>query len=151
MLAHLMDLKLSDLNASGRVDSSWVRDKTTTTGKSIHVTSSNVNGSFINGDGMSDDMAEVSEYIWDPNKNCMAPADPNDKTTENSSEAEKLLSNYKFVNGEKQLKTFPERIIDLYYAVQNRTSLGVNYDTLLSKLDSFQNDKIGRASCRERV
>ena len=140
VLAHLMDLKLSDLNASGRVDSSWVRDKTTTTGKSIHVTSSNVNGSFINGDGMSDDMAEVSEYIWDPNKNCMAPADPNDKTTENSSEAEKLLSNYKFVNGEKQLKTFPERIIDLYYAVQNRTSLGVNYDTLLSKLDSFQND-----------
>ena len=37
VLAHLMDLKLSDLNASGRVDSSWVRDKTTTTGKSIQI------------------------------------------------------------------------------------------------------------------
>ena len=149
VLAHLMNLKKSDINASGDVDSSWERNETTTTGHNIHVPSGingGINGSSINGSSMTDDMAEVSEYIWDPNNNCMAPEDPSDTTTYESSEAEKLLSNYKWVdsNGdgtyEKTLKTFPERIIDMYYAVQNYTSLGINYNDLIAKVEEFQED-----------
>lgn len=93
-----------------------------------------------------DMMQEVSQYLWDPENGCMAPADETDTTTYESSVAEKLLSNYKWVDSdgdgvyEKNLKTWPERVIDTYYAVQNRDTLGLQYESLLPILDEFQTD-----------
>lgn len=93
-----------------------------------------------------DMMQEVSQYLWDPENGCMAPADETDTTTYESSVAEKLLSNYKWVDSdgdgvyEKTLKTWPERVIDTYYAVQNRDTLGLQYESLLPILDEFQTD-----------
>ena len=93
-----------------------------------------------------DMMQEVSQYLWDPENGCMAPADETDTTTYESSVAEKLLSNYKWVDSdgdgvyEKTLKTWRERVIDTYYAVQNRDTLGLQYESLLPILDEFQTD-----------
>ena len=93
-----------------------------------------------------DMMQEVSQYLWDPENGCMAPADETDTSTYESSVAEKLLSNYKWVDSdgdgvyEKTLKTWPERVIDTYYAVQNRDTLGLQYESLLPILDEFQTD-----------
>lgn len=148
ILAHLMDLKISEVNSSGKgVSSSWSRDETTTTGKNIHVGASTINDSAIASPNRdSGNMAEVSEYLWDPDNNCMVPADLSDTTTYSSSEAEKLISNYKWVDSdgdgtyEKTLKTWPERIIDLYYAVENRSSLGISNADLTDILKNFQTD-----------
>lgn len=91
-------------------------------------------------------MKEVSQYLWDPANGCMAPEDNTDTTTYDSSVAEKLLSNYKWIDPdgdgvyEKTLKSWPERVIDTYYAVQNRDSLGLQYEALLPILDEFQTD-----------
>ena len=85
-------------------------------------------------------MAEVSEYICNPANDCMAAYDETDTTTVDSSELDKLLSNFKFVDGKKTLKTFKEKVIDLYYVVENRSSLGIAYDDLIPYLDQFQTD-----------
>ena len=147
VLAHLMNLQKSEVNSSKNVDSSWTRNETTTTGSSISVGANKINGSQINIDGTTPDMAEVSEYLWDSNNKCKVPEDSSDTTTYGSSEAEKLLSNYKWVDSdgdgtyEKTLKTWPERIVDLYYAVENRGDLGLDYNTqLLPVLKNFQSD-----------
>ena len=147
VLAHLMNLQKSEVNSSKNVDSSWTRNETTTTGSSISVGANKINGSQINIDGTTPDMAEVSEYLWDSNNKCKVPEDSSDTTTYGSSEAEKLLSNYKWVDSdgdgtyEKTLKTWPERIVDLYYAVENRGNLHLDYNTqLLPVLQSFQSD-----------
>lgn len=93
-----------------------------------------------------DMMKEVSQYLWDPANGCMAPVDETDTTTYDSSVAEKLLSNYKWIDSdgdgvyEKTLKSWPERVIDTYYAVENRTALGLQYELLLPILDDFQLD-----------
>ena len=128
---------------------------TTVSGYSISVESRKITGAAIytqqemyEGQRVAakDMMQEVSEYLWDPANDCMAPKDDTDTTTYTSSVAEKLLSNYKWVdtdgdgNYEKTLKTWPERVIDTYYAVQNRDSLGLSYESLLPILDEFQVD-----------
>ena len=93
-----------------------------------------------------DMMQEVSEYLWDPANDCKAAVDNSDTTTYSSSVAEKLLSNYKWVDSdgdgvyEKTLKTWPERVIDTYYAVEHRSELGLQYESLLPILDQFQID-----------
>ncbi len=147
VLAHLMNLQKSEVNSSKNVDSSWTRNETTTTGSSISVGANKINGSQINIDGTTPDMAEVSEYLWDSNNKCKVPEDSSDTTTYGSSEGDKLLSNYKWVDTdgdgtyEKTLKTWPERIVDLYYAVEKRTDLGLDYNTqLLPVLQNFQSD-----------
>lgn len=140
VLAHLLDLKQSDLNESGDVDSSWGQTYTTTTGNGTINTKGEINGSAINSSGQTPGMAEVSEYICNPDNECMAGYDENDTTNIDSSELDKLLSNYKFVDGKKTLKTFKEKVIDLYYVVENRSSLGIAYNDLLPYLDQFQTD-----------
>lgn len=140
VLAHLLDLKQSDLNESGDVDSSWGQSYTTTTGNGTINTKGEINGSAINSSGQTPGMAEVSEYICNPDNECMAGYDENDNTNIDSSELDKLLSNYKFVDGKKTLKTFKEKVIDLYYVVENRSSLGIAYNDLLPYLDQFQTD-----------
>ena len=131
---------------------------TTVSGKSISVSSTKITGAAISsqreeypvGSGnyvaAKDMMKEVSQYLWDPENGCMAPVDNTDTTTYESSTLEKLLSNYKWVDSdgdgvyEKTLKTWPERVIDTYYAVENRDDLGVSYESLLPILDQFQVD-----------
>ena len=117
VLAHLLDLKQSDLNESGDVDSSWGQTYTTTTGNGTINTKGEINGSAINSSGQTPGMAEVSEYICNPDNECMAGYDENDTTNIDSSELDKLLSNYKFVDGKKTLKTFKEKVIDLYLSL----------------------------------
>lgn len=147
VLAHLMDLKISDVNGSNNVSGAWIRNNVTTTGSSITVNSNQINSSAINSNNKTKDMAEVSEYLWDSNNKCKVPEDASDTTTYGSSEGDKLLSNYKWVDTdgdgtyEKTLKTWPERIVDLYYAVEKRTDLGLDYNTqLLPVLQNFQSD-----------
>lgn len=147
VLAHLMDLKISDVNGSNNVSGSWIRNNVTTTGSSITVNSNQINNSAINSNNKTKDMAEVSEYLWDSTNECKVPEDASDTTTYGSSEGDKLLSNYKWVDTdgdgtyEKTLKTWPERIVDLYYAVEKRTDLGLDYNTqLLPVLQNFQSD-----------
>ena len=131
---------------------------TTVPGYSISVDSGKITGAAINsqreeypvGSGnyvpAKDMMKDVSEYLWDEENGCMAPVDNSDTTSYSSSVAEKLLSNYKWVDSdgdgvyEKTLKTWPERVIDTYYAVEHRNELGLQYESLLPILDEFQVD-----------
>lgn len=140
VLAHLLDLKSSDLDSSGDVNDSWGQTYTTTTGNGTINTKGEINDSAINSNNQSAEMAEVSEYICNPDNNCMAAYDETDNTSVGSSELDKLLSNFKFVDGKKTLKTFKEKVIDLYYVVENRNSLGVEYNELLPYLEQFQTD-----------
>lgn len=140
VLAHLLDLKSSDLNSAGDVSDSWGQTYTTTTGNGTIDTNGEINGSAINSNNQSAAMAEVSEYICNPANDCMAAYDETDTTKVDSSELDKLLSNFKFVDGKKTLKTFKEKVIDLYYVVENRSSLGIAYDDLIPYLDQFQTD-----------
>lgn len=139
VLAHLM-LDNGDINSSGAVDASWSKDKTTTTGKAFKVEHGEINNSAIFYGGKSADMEKVSVYL--KNHNLAVPEDADDTTTINSPEGQKLISNYKFdSDGNKVLKNWSDRIADLFYAVTNMDSLGLDYNTeLLPCLKSFQVD-----------
>src|SRR5699024_8762951 len=67
----------------------------------------------------------------------------NDPSTDpNALRNKKLLSNYYIdAAGNAQLKTLKQKVIDLYYAVENYSSLGIDYDTTLKdSMRSFQED-----------
>lgn len=166
VLAHLLDLKSSDIMENGDVGADWGQEYTTTLGNGTIKTSYHeINGSAINADDRSDDMAEVSEYVCadkdgDGKEDLMAP-DSGLDITEKSADVEKLLSNYKIVNdnngdgvvdvNDAELKTFKEKIIDLYYVMQHfndpemQKSDGTNYtyDELKVYLENFQTDMEG--------
>ena len=156
VLAHLLDLSAGDLTeskyGSPAVPTDYERVYTTTTGNhTVTITDNNINGSTIQSTGYSEDMSEVSEFICNPDNNVMAASDPDDTTTESSPELYKLLSNYKFVNGEKVLKTFKEKVVDLFYVVQNRASFkdpSITYDELKPYLKNFQAELAGSLTTR---
>ena len=152
ILAYLLDPN-SEIRNNGS------KSFTTTTGNSFDVSKNMMTGSAIEnqreeypaGSGQylnsKDMMHEVAQELWDPEKGYMAPKDETDTTTYSSSVAEKLLSNYKWVDTdgdgtpEKTLKTWSERVVDTYYAVANRDALGLDYEQdLLGILDEFQVD-----------
>ena len=62
--------------------------------------------------------------------------------TGNATDAQKLLSNYYLdSNGNVQLKSIKQKAIDLYYAVENQTDLGLSYMTTLKPfIETFQYD-----------
>lgn len=153
VLAHLLISdadEVSDSDALGpNVPSGWSKNEATTVPElSISVGASKINSSAINSNGQSKKLADVSEYIWTKNEGgpFLVPEDETDTTTESSLVVDRLLSNYKWVDNdgdgtnEKTLKTWPERVIDLYYVVENYKALGLNYNDLLPYLDQFQTD-----------
>ncbi len=151
VLAHLLDLKSTDVNASGDVDSSWGNTYTTTIGGYTIDTNGEINGSAINSDNLTASMAPVSEFICaDDGKNVMAPA-TGPEITSTSADVDKLLSNYKIdESGEMVQKTFKEKIIDLYYVVEHYNDDDMTksdgtkytYEELKEYLANFQTDMI---------
>ncbi len=148
VLAHLLDLESTDINDSSfndpTVGTSWGQTYTTTLGTgTITTSSSKITGSAIQTAGLTESMAPISQFICANNgQNVLAP-DKGDPIDENSSDVEKLLSNYKLdASGEMVQKTFKEKIIDLYYVVENRSTLGVDYKDLKKYLEDFQADMI---------
>ena len=152
VLAHLLDLESEDITGSfmgqTSVDNDWGQQYTTTLGTGTITTSVNkISGSAIQTAGLTESMVAVSEFLCkdadgDGAADVLAP-DKGDPIDENSSDVEKLLSNYKLNDaGEMERKTFKEKIIDLYYVVENRGSLGVNYQDLKQYLENFQSDMI---------
>ncbi len=155
VLAHLLDLKSSDLVDKGNgdygvftygPDGEWGGTYTTTAGGyTIVLNSVYINGSAICGSGQTKDMVPISEYLCADNDgdgaaDVLAPA-TGDTITADSTDLEKLLSNYKInSSGEMVQKTFKEKVIDLFYVVENRTTLGVDYKDLKSYLENFQTD-----------
>lgn len=158
VLAHLLDLDQSDVNDSylgdPTVSSSWGQTYTTTVGgKTITTSSHYISGSAIQTAGLTDSMAPVSEFLCkdedgDGQADVLAPA-TGPTITESSTLVDKLLSNYKIdSNGDMVQKTFKEKVIDLFYVVDNyndpdlKKADGTNYtyDDLKVYLQNFQTD-----------
>ena len=132
---------------NGGVNDSYGATYSTTVDPALTITTTpfDINGSAIYSNGLTPSMVEVSEVICDTVDILYAKEDPSDTTTYNSSVAQKLISNYKFVynsetgNYDKVLKTMKEKTIDLYYAVANRDDLGLDYDKdLVPILENYQ-------------
>ena len=135
------------------------------TGSFIH------NSTNVGGVSGTEAMLPVSDAIRDGwnGETVMAAPHPSEAIDEHSSEAEKiisdyylqeaikngtmpteaqlLLSNYKFTYDSKgniigtELKTLSEKCADLYYAVEKRSALGINYrDILVPAIKTFQED-----------
>ncbi len=142
VLAHLLDLKTSDVDEDGNVDKSWGHTYTTTVGNhTINPDAYEILGSAINSANLTASMAPISEFICENDgQNLLAPA-KGDIIDENSTEVEKLLSNYKLdATGQPVQKTFKEKVIDLYYVVQHYKALRVDYEDLKKYLEDFQYD-----------
>lgn len=159
VLVHLLDLKPSDLGSNGEVSSSWGSMYTTTVGGYTFNSGDSIkgwhpiNGSAINSQGLSDEMANVSEFLCkdedgDGQADVLAPA-TGPTITESSTLVDKLLSNYKIdSNGNMVQKTFKEKVIDLFYVIQNyrdpelQKDDGTNYtySELKVYLQNFQTD-----------
>lgn len=153
VLAHLLDLSVDD--NGDPFSNAYPKSYVTTYGQSISVGSWKILGSAIHSAGQSAEMMPVSDAVCNgKNGNTYyAAEDLEDKAkyekltedtslTENQLLAEKLLSNYYTdVNGNTQLKTLKQKVIDLYYAIENRSNLGIDYNTtLLDALKRFQKD-----------
>ena len=136
VLAHMLELDLSY--------GTYPKNYTTSTGKAFQISSSEITDSAIYSDGKTDDMVPVSEAIQNGYRGTtvLAAEHADDTTTIDSTEGQKLLSNYTFnENGEKVLKTLSQKCKDLFYAIKNYSSLGLNYDTdMKPALQSFQED-----------
>lgn len=146
VLAHLL------LSSEGAfLDGTQNYSASTTTGKSFNVDYNYISRSAIYNNNQTASLVEVSNEINKVDENgapvYKAPKDKYDTTTISSSEKDKLLSNYKWVDGEKVLKSWTERVCDLFYASQNREALGINYTSeLLPYLDKFQTDMANELS-----
>ena len=147
VLAHLLDLKTSDVDSRGDVDSNWGGRYTTTLGHGTISPKGYINGSAINNNGLTASMAPVSEFLCkdedgDGQADVLAPA-TGPTITASSSDVDKLLSNYKIdASGNMVQKTFKEKIIDLFYVVQNKDRLGMDYSEVKGYLANFQMDMI---------
>ena len=150
VLAHLLDLHSSDITdtffSKPTVSTSWGNTYSNTLGTGTITTSvGNITGSAIQSSGLTNSMAPVSEFLCadddgDGAADVLAPA-KGPTITGASSEVDKLLSNYKInSSGEMVQKTFKEKIIDLYYVVENRSALGIAYNDLKQYLVDFQTD-----------
>lgn len=147
VLAHLLDLKTSDVDSRGDVDSNWGGTYTTTLGYGTISPKGYINGSQINYDGLTASMAPVSEFLCkdedgDGQADVLAPA-TGPTITASSSDVDKLLSNYKIDSSGKMVqKSFKEKVIDLFYVVQNRSTFGMDYSEVKGYLANFQMDMI---------
>lgn len=156
VLAHLLELDV-DENTGTINSAAYPKEFTTTYGQPIKVGTGQITSSNIYGIGIPHnktlDMKEVSDAVCNESgKVYHAAEDEADKAhyeslatsglTGNDLLVEQLLSNYYTdENGETQLKTLKQKIIDLYYVTENRHSLGVDFDTtLIEAIERFQED-----------
>lgn len=165
VLAHLLDLKSSDLTSTDDNDgkptvySGWGTTYTTTLGRgTVKTNEREISGSAIQNNGLATSMAPISEYLcFGVDKNgkqtyedaVLAP-DKGNPVTNSTADVDKLLSNYKLdSDGTTNIrKTFKEKIIDLYYVVEHYSDAdmkkndGTNYtyDDLKPYLADFQQD-----------
>ena len=143
VLAHLLAL---DESYSG-LDNPFI----TTTSDSFSIPDNKITGSNINFYNKTPAMLEVSQKVCEDG--IMAAENETDKqelidmTNDPSVDAQtlknkQLLSNYYIdAAGNAQLKTLKQKVIDLYYAVENCGSLGIDYNTTLKDaMRSFQED-----------
>lgn len=167
VLAHMLDVEDVNVGHTG----SYPKNFTTTTGGGITIDASKIWGSNIHYNGETPNMIPVSDAIRDGwnGETVMAAPHPSEALDENSTEADKiisdyylqealkngttptetqlLLSNYKYMYDSEgnilgiELKTLREKCIDMYYAVENRGNLGIDYDNILiPAIKSFQED-----------
>lgn len=148
VLAHMLDLEKREIYTinTGKIERERVKEFSqnyeTSLGDNITITHNNINGSAISNQMQTSNMVSVSEAISNNFNVIYAAENPDDTLTASSSKVDKLLSNYYIDSkGEKQLKTLKQKIIDLFYTVQNYSSLGIDYNaTLKPALEGFQND-----------
>lgn len=150
VLAHLLDLTEEAANTpTFGTAPGYPKNYQTTTGESINIAGNKITGSAIHHASKSPDMVPVSEKVCE--NGIMAAENEADKQElldivaggdANAIRNKKLLSNYYIdANGEAQQKTLKQKVIDMYYAVENFGSLGIAYDpTLKNALISFQED-----------
>ncbi len=172
VLAHMLDLTLD--SSGNPVPSAYPKSYATTTGDSISISISKIDGSQIYSDGTTPDMQDVSDaikngysgttlYAYDrrlegASDNLIATLTPLYNSyyidevlkllgpeyiqTGTATDVQKLLSSYYLDNdGNVQLKTLEQKIVDLYYAVEKRSDLGINYECVLAPiLYSFEDD-----------
>lgn len=150
VLAHLLDLTEEAANTSWpNSPAGWPKNYQTTTGDAVSVAGTQITGAAIHSAGKSPDMVPVSEKVCE--NGIMAAENEADKQElldivaggdAQAIKNKKLLSNYYIdANGEAQQKTLKQKVIDMFYAVQNFGSLGIAYDpTLKNALISFQED-----------
>ena len=150
VLAHLIDLECDGQNAK---DGAYPKTYESTLDGQITITSSHIDGSAINGAGMSDDMVPVSEAVCDTEKIIYAAEneemkqrlleiwnDPNKTQDEKNNEL--LMNNYYIDEaGNAQLKTLKQKCIDMFYVLSNYRDMGIDYDSvLIPLLQTFQQD-----------
>ncbi len=157
VLAHLLDLELIEGGGPFRTHvadpSKYPKTYQTTTNETISIDAGRIDGSAINGEKLSDEMVPVSEAVCDPYDIIYAAenetmkqklldiyADPTASEQEKTNEL--LMNNYYFdANGDIQLKTLKQKIIDMYYVLDKFKTLGIPYEpALLDLLASFQED-----------
>ena len=157
VLAHLLDLELIEGGGPFRTHvadpSKYPKTYQTTTNETISIDAGRIDGSAINGEKLSDEMVPVSEAVCDPYDIIYAAenetmkqklldiyADPTASEQEKTNEL--LMNNYYFdANGDIQLKTLKQKIIDMYYVLDKFKTLGISYEpALLDLLASFQED-----------
>ena len=143
VLAHLLDLN-EEL-------SGFPKSYTTINGDSISIGKDKITGSNIFFNGKTGNMVPVSQKVCEDgvmaaeneaDMNELLSMVNNPSTDPNAIRNKKLLSNYYIdAAGNAQLKTLKQKVIDLYYAVENYGSLGIDYDTTLKdSMRSFQED-----------
>lgn len=143
VLAHLLDLN-EEL-------SGFPKSYTTINGDSISIGKDKITGSNIFFNGKTGNMVPVSQKVCEDgvmaaeneaDMNELLSMVNNPSTDPNALRNKKLLSNYYIdAAGNAQLKSLKQKVIDLYYAVENYGSLGIDYDTTLKdSMRSFQED-----------
>lgn len=153
VLAHLLDLTAEAAAYTTGSPPGYPKIYNTTLGDSIHVDGNKITGAAINNStpSKSPDMVPVSQKVCEDG--VMAAEDEadmqelidmtNDPSTDPQALKNKqLLSNYVIdAAGNAQLKTLKQKVIDLYYAVENQSALGIDYNTTLKDaMRSFQED-----------
>lgn len=150
VLAHLIDLECDGEDA---LASAYPKNYKTTLDQDITINAFHINGSAINGAGMSDDMVEVSQAVCDTSDVIYAAENDEIKqklidilndldATQEDINNEILMNNY-YVDdsGEIQLKTLKQKCIDMFYVLSNYNTLGLDYDSvLIPLLETFQDD-----------
>lgn len=143
VLAHLLDLN-EEL-------SGFPKSYTTINGDSISIDKGKITGSNIYYNGKTGNMVPVSQKVCEDgvmaaeneaDMNELLSMVNNPSTDPNALRNKKLLSNYYIdAAGNAQLKSLKQKVIDLYYAVENYGSLGIDYNTTLKdSMRSFQED-----------
>lgn len=150
VLAHLIDLECDGEDA---LASAYPKNYKTTLDQDISINAFHIDGSAINGAGMSDDMVEVSQAVCDTSDVIYAAENDEIKqklidilndpdATQEDINNEILMNNY-YVDdsGEIQLKTLKQKCIDMFYVLSNYYTLELDYDSvLIPLLETFQDD-----------